>query len=148
MSRVKTGNENGSEGARRIRRSNRFRTTASGVLRRRFNRLQLYGGNRDVFKRFPDCSSTGDGFSNEVSAPLHENSRLCSLNTRTSKCQVMGMIVLKSYIRGEKKKERRDSALQGGFWISTLPRLMLRKRVTKEMAGVGGWGQRSKVSEQ
>lgn len=58
------------------------------------------------------------------------------------------MIVLKSYIRGEKKIERRDSALQGGFWISTLPRLMLRKRVTKEMAGVGGWGQGSKVSEQ
>lgn len=83
-----------------------------------------------------------------VSAPLHENSRLCSLNTRTSECQVMGMIVLKSYIRGGQKKERRDSALQGGFWISTLPRLMLRKRVTKEMAGVGGWGQRSKVSEQ
>lgn len=62
-----------------------------------------------------------------------------------------GMIVLKSYIREKEKRNKGETqglSLQGGFWISTLPGLMLGKRVTKEIGGAGGWGQRSEVSEQ
>lgn len=34
-------------------------TTVPEVPRRRFNLLQLYSGNRDVFKRFPTAAAQG-----------------------------------------------------------------------------------------
>lgn len=148
MSRVKTGNENGSEGARRIRRSNRFRDDCSRSAAEKLKSAPALQWEQGCFQKVPDCSSTGDGRLTEVFAPLHENSSLCSRNAGTSKVPGDGNDCFKVLHKEKKrKKERRDSALQGGFWISTLPRLMLGKRVTKEM-GVWGLGQRSKVSEQ